>query len=190
MGDVGSCVVRLHVVDIDECNDGTHTCADGALCENLMYGDSSLNLDLGIPGTFECSCPITRDDGWVHIEGDGYSPCVYEAPTPPTCQWVDSNTWTWANLPGCDRQLHAGERFNGINGVKSNPARCHCTGDRPGQAGSAYPGPMTAAQCTYIVCHQYDGNYLWNSCTWDGEVCHMIITPYIFQWRVISGATA
>jgi hypothetical protein len=70
-GNVGTCETQLHVSDADECADGTHTCHESAVCENLfdMRGDPGTVSDHVVTGTYACTCP----QGLV---GDGYSGCT------------------------------------------------------------------------------------------------------------------
>ena len=73
-GNVGTCDARLHVADADECADGTHTCHETALCEDLYdsRGDPGDLTDHVVTGTYACTCP----QGWGGDGGDGYSGCV------------------------------------------------------------------------------------------------------------------
>jgi hypothetical protein len=70
-GNAGSCEVRVHVADADECMDGTHTCDATVVCENLddTRGDPGDLSDHVVLGTYQCMCPSGFD-------GDGYSACV------------------------------------------------------------------------------------------------------------------
>jgi hypothetical protein len=81
-GNAGTCEVRVHVADADECTDGSHTCNTGALCENLYdeYGDPGELSNHVVTGTYQCTCPV----GYA---GDGYSaPCIA-----PSCLQTVSN---------------------------------------------------------------------------------------------------
>jgi hypothetical protein len=64
-GNTASCLVDVHVVDVDECNEGSpsHSCADNALCENLFNARGEFSA-----GTYNCTCP----EGFT---GDGYTLC-------------------------------------------------------------------------------------------------------------------
>jgi hypothetical protein len=68
-GNVASCTVDIIVADIDECDDGTHSCADLAVCENLVNsrGDQAT-------GTYRCICPDSTT-----ANPDGYTECVRNA---------------------------------------------------------------------------------------------------------------
>jgi hypothetical protein len=70
-GNVGTCDTLLHVSDVDECADGTHTCHETAVCEDLldMRGDPGSLTEHVVTGTYNCTCP----EGF---EGDGYTGCA------------------------------------------------------------------------------------------------------------------
>jgi hypothetical protein len=70
-GNVGTCDTLLHVSDVDECADGTHTCHETAVCEDLfdMRGDPGSLTEHVVTGTYNCTCP----EG---AEGDGYTGCA------------------------------------------------------------------------------------------------------------------
>jgi hypothetical protein len=67
---VASCTVDVIVSDIDECADGSHSCAETALCENLANsrGDQAT-------GSYSCICP----EGTTATP-DGYTECVRNGP--------------------------------------------------------------------------------------------------------------
>lgn len=59
-GNTGSCQVAVQVSDVDECDDGSHTCHADAVCENLVVdrGDQA-------SGTYSCTCQEGYEgDGW------------------------------------------------------------------------------------------------------------------------------
>ena len=62
-GNTGSCQVVVQVSDVDECDDGSHTCHADAVCENLIVdrGDQA-------SGTYSCTCQEGYEgDGWECI---------------------------------------------------------------------------------------------------------------------------
>jgi hypothetical protein len=60
-GNVATCMVTVHVADVDECADETHTCHANAICQNLEAGGGAQAT-----GTYDCACK----DGF---EGDGWT---------------------------------------------------------------------------------------------------------------------
>ena len=92
VGNAATCLVQVHVTDINECEDGTHTCAteaEGGLCENLSTSRGTQST-----GTYNCVCA----EGFA---GDGWqctSSCVGIPETPAwdatgNAEWQDTSNY-------------------------------------------------------------------------------------------------
>ena len=79
-----------------------------------------------------------------------------------------SDGWIWSNLP-CAPHMQAQDRSGEIN--PDHDVRCHCHSLYSQDADYAYSGPQSAAECAHLLCHYSgSGTYLFDTCSWDGEV--------------------
>eukprot|EP01052_Picozoa_sp_SAG31_P005959 SAG31_NODE_270_length_18732_cov_9.342618_15_plen_550_part_00 len=87
-GNSRACDVRIHVADFDECTDGTHTCDETALCENLFDERGVSGEGHVVTGTYACACP----EGF---EGDGYSECIADVTREELLAQVAIQSCSW-----------------------------------------------------------------------------------------------
>ena len=103
-------------------------------------------------------------------EGGGIASCTATCGGVPTTgqESCVSDGWQWNNLP-CAPHMHASDRSGEIN--PDHDVRCHCHSIYSPDADYAYSGPQSAAECAHVLCHYSgSGTYLFDSCSWDGEV--------------------
>ena len=88
---------------------------------------------------------------------------IHDTHDPITCTHVHGG-WSWTGLP-CETSLEIGDR--GFHATPDGTERCFCHRTSTDTM-LAYGGPTSAAQCAHVLCHSNDGEYYFDSCSWDG----------------------
>lgn len=126
-------------------------------CQNFL--DANAGFPIRDFARFKTRCQQLSDEE----EGRGIVTCTA---VENGNEYPDNYDWQWENLP-CAPHLEPGGRQGTGIGEAGGDERCRC--HWVGGNDYVYGGPQTAAECAHILCH-YAGGYLFDSCSWDGEV--------------------
>lgn len=137
-GNMASCTVDVTVADIDECDDGSHSCVANAVCENLANSRGEQAT-----GTYECLC----------LQGttanpDGYTECLKEP-------WED----TGDSFDGMTKYTDAGvdDTSFGSGGNSGAVTCCYGGGRCPVMKGRTYSPWIVNSDGTPFEGIQADG---------------------------------
>ena len=89
---------------------------------------------------------------------------IHDMHDPVTCSHTPGGAWQWQNLP-CVPVMEASDR--GFDSTPEGDERCLCHSILDDST-KAYDGPSSAAECAHVLCHSYQGEFWFDSCSWDG----------------------